>query len=86
MYYCLECERQLSEEDLTNYTEYGEYWGSQYSESSKVCPYCKGEVIHLTKKCDCCGQYITGEYIETDDEKYYCDNCYVKGDMSENVY
>lgn len=84
LYYCLRCERLLSEEALAIHTEHGEFWGSPYSETTKVCPYCKDEVIHLTKKCDCCGEYITGEYIETNDKNYYCENCYVKGDVTED--
>lgn len=86
MHYCFNCERFIAEEALLHHTERGEFWGAEYSETTKVCPHCKEDVVYLTKRCSCCGEYITGEYIQTDDEKYYCENCYVKGDMSEDVY
>lgn len=84
MYYCVECNKLISEDSLSTYTEHGEFWGATYSETSKVCPFCKGEVIELTKKCDCCGEYITGEYIETKDRNYYCENCYIRGDVADD--
>lgn len=84
LFYCLQCENLFEVPKI--HTEYGECWGRGYSEITNVCPLCNGEVVHLTKKCGCCGEYITGEYIETQDGNYYCENCYTKGDILEDVY
>lgn len=83
MFYCLDCEKQFDNPKI--HTEYGEFWGAGYSEITNVCPLCNGDLIQLTKKCDCCGEYITGEYIETRDKNCYCENCYTRGDILSDV-
>lgn len=84
LYYCDRCDKLLHKDGLLTYTEYGEFWGSPYSETLQLCPFCKGEIIKLTKICSCCGEYITGEYILTENEEYYCGNCYKKGDVTKD--
>ena len=84
MLFCTDCGRVIEEEDeLAEYMERGEFWGSEYTEVSKVCPKCKGSAtIVLTKKCDSCGEYITGAYVTTMDGRFYCENCYTEGDVN----
>ena len=40
------------------------------------CPYC-GEAYVGTHKCDCCGEWITGNYIKTEDGQRICEGCYI---------
>lgn len=84
MLYCTDCGRVIEEEDeLAEYIERGEFWGNEYTETSNVCPKCKSSsIVALTKKCDCCGEYILGAYITTVDNKSYCENCYTEGDVN----
>lgn len=77
-YICSGCGHILDEEDLINYTERGEFWGSEFTETVKVCPICKGYVNETTLKCSCCDAYISEDYISTDDGHNYCNNCYRK--------
>ena len=81
MFYCMDCGTILEEEKLCDYKEMGEFWGSEYTVTSKVCPKCKSSaVLEITKRCDFCGEYIIGEYIAAADGRSYCENCYMKGD------
>lgn len=84
MLYCTDCGTVIEEEnELAEYIERGEFWGGEYTEVSKVCPKCKSSaVVVLTKKCDCCGEYVLGVYITTIDGKSYCENCYTEGDVN----
>lgn len=85
MFYCTDCGTVVGEKDeLFEYKERGEFWGSEYITISKVCPKCKSfAIIELTKRCNCCGEYILGTYITTMDDKSYCENCYTEGNIDE---
>jgi formylmethanofuran dehydrogenase subunit E len=47
-------------------------WESQYS-----CPKCHGDYAE-TYKCDLCDEYIVDDYIELDDGRKVCHNCYIE--------
>lgn len=85
MFYCTDCGAILDEKnELAEYKERGEFWGSEFTTISRICPKCKSSaIIELTKKCDYCGDYIIGIYITVADGKLYCENCYTKGDINE---
>jgi hypothetical protein len=79
MFVCLDCGEIFSEPSYweeTHGLEYGPY------ESMSGCPYCGGAYSE-TFECDCCGEYITGEYYEIDDMRY-CDNCVIHRDISDD--
>lgn len=77
-YICKDCGRGFDEDELIDYVERGECWGGEFTEHIKICPCCKGFVRENTLKCSCCDEYITGEYITTEDGRNYCNNCYVQ--------
>ena len=39
------------------------------------CPRCKGDYTKAIQ-CDCCNEWITGDYITTEDDRRYCEDCY----------
>ena len=46
------------------------------------CPYCGGAYAEA-HECDCCGEWITGGYIKTEDEKRYCGKCYATMELGD---
>lgn len=78
MYICYECEcvfqepERYCEKHGLSYGPY-EYWDG--------CPHCGGAYTE-TYRCDACGEWITGEYVEINDEKY-CDNCFTLYDVRD---
>ena len=40
-----------------------------------VCPHCGGAFVEA-HRCDCCGEFITADYIMVQDGKCYCEECY----------
>lgn len=34
-------------------------------------------------ECDCCGEWITGNYIKIEDGKRYCENCYITMELGD---
>ena len=72
MYICLECDAKF--EKPMYYRETHGLDTPPYEEF-EACPCCGGAFAE-TYECDCCGKWITGEYIETDDGYRYCDKCY----------
>lgn len=72
MFVCLDCGEVFEEPvywEETHGLDHGPY------EQWSGCPKC-GEAYVETYLCDCCNEWITWDYIETDDGKRYCDNCY----------
>lgn len=49
-------------------------------EELEVCPACYGICILEAKPCGCCGEYVTGAYIQTEAGDVICDSCYVVKD------
>ena len=52
-----------------------------YNEHYTGCPYCGGAYVEA-QICDCCGDYITGDFVVIDDQ-VYCDNCFTLHNISE---
>ncbi len=57
------------------------YWEERHGldtppyEQWSGCPRCYENYIEAFK-CDFCGEYITSDYIKTEDDEKFCDNCY----------
>ncbi len=49
-----------------------------------VCPYCESTDIHQSHRCNVCGDWITGSYVETVDDNRICDGCYTKHDVEDD--
>ena len=49
-----------------------------------ICPNCGGAFVRA-KRCDCCGEVITGEYIKVNDGRCYCDDCCLKYDIADDL-
>jgi hypothetical protein len=61
MYVCLDCQHIF--EEGKHYVEAHGLDAPPYEEFDG-CPKCGGAYVEA-KKCDCCGEYITGDYIKT---------------------
>lgn len=78
MFVCIECGRLFEEP---------QYWEERHGldtppyESLSGCPYCGGVYVK-TFPCDCCGEYITGRYVQIDNKRY-CENCYMFCDVTD---
>ena len=82
MLVCLECGYVFDEGDAAIWREdRGEFWGSPCSEELSGCPRCKRACVEAYK-CDCCGEWISGDYIKIDGDRY-CENCYDKYELGE---
>lgn len=70
---CLDCGEVFSDP-----SHWEERHGFDYGpfEQRSGCPYC-GEAYTEAYKCDCCGEWITGSYIKTDNGLRICEGCYV---------
>lgn len=67
-YFCLDCEGVFTEpKQITEL--HGERWDA--------CPFCGGSFVKAIL-CDCCKEYVTSDYIKTEDEQIFCDNCFLK--------
>lgn len=79
MYICLNCREVFSE---PSYWE--ERHGFDYGpfEQWSGCPYC-GEGYVKAKKCECCGEYIVGTYIQIDSGERFCKDCYCTMDLGD---
>ena len=72
MYICLDCEEIFV--FPKKYVELHDLDCPPYEEHNG-CPNCGGTYVP-TFECDCCGEYITGDYVEVDYGNFYCSNCY----------
>ena len=78
MFICTDCEYLF--EDPKYYVEkhgldtppYEEFYG---------CPHCAGAFVE-TFKCDLCGDWIIGNYVKIDNDRY-CEDCYTKYELGE---
>lgn len=81
MFLCLECGAIFETPRL--YREHqGEYFGYSAYEEYEACPCCAGAFVE-TYECDCCGKWITGEYVELADGSLYCEECYCIKDIGD---
>lgn len=79
MWICLDCNELF--QDPVHYVNthnldtppYEEYYG---------CPYCGGTYVEA-HECDCCGEWIIGDYIKTEDGKRYCEKCYTTMELGD---
>jgi hypothetical protein len=46
------------------------------------CPNCSGAYTGAIK-CDICGEYITGTYVEVSDGQFICEGCYTEKEIGE---
>lgn len=72
MYVCLGCYSTFE-----NPLEYKE----DHGETFYICPNCEDTDFKETFMCDCCGEYVNGEYVEIDQNKY-CENCFLVKDIA----
>ena len=78
MFVCLECGR-LFEEPAVWEEKHGLDYGPY--ELWSGCPLCHGGYTE-TYRCDCCDEFITGDYIMVDDKRY-CSDCCVSMTIGE---
>ena len=79
MFVCLECGKTFEEPTRwkeTHGLDYGPY------EECGGSPCCGG-AYGTAFECDCCGEWITGEYIKTDNGKRFCENCIIHYELGE---
>lgn len=72
MFICLDCGKIF--EEPIHFTERHGLDSPPYEEYDG-CPGCGGAFAE-TYRCSCCGEWITDDYIKTDDDKRYCSDCY----------
>lgn len=79
MFVCKECGETFTE--AKRYVE--KHVPGDYScdECYTGCPYCGGAYVEAYI-CDCCGDYISGDFVVVDDQRY-CDSCFTLHNISE---
>ena len=78
VYICLDCGETF--EEPKRYTETHGLDSPPYEEWN-VCPYCGGAT---TYKCDVCGKWIDGEFVEIlPNHEVYCDKCFDLKDIED---
>lgn len=79
MFLCLDCDALFEEPK-----EYIETHGlsSPPYESWSGCPNCGGAYVK-TIPCECCGEWITGEYVKFNDYTVACEDCYSIKDIRD---
>ena len=81
MFVCLECGETFDEP--THWEEkHGLNYGPYEQWSGSPCCKC---AYSKAFECDCCGEWITGNYVKTDDGKRFCDNCIISYELGEEV-
>ena len=81
MWYCTECKSTFTEPKIiTDYVTNDPY---PMGPTISVCPFCHSDMFVEAIECSCCGSYIAGEYIQTKDNSYYCEDCYTVCDNTE---
>ena len=81
MYYCRDCKNVIDDSDIRYIWEKNEFWGATYNDTIKVCPYCKSNNfrnIDDNPKCSSCQEICIDNYIRTEDDRCYCEECYLK--------
>ena len=46
------------------------------------CPKCYGTYVEA-RRCDNCGEFITGAYVKTENGERFCENCYDTYELGE---
>jgi hypothetical protein len=78
-YICVEC-FNIFEEPL----RWEESHGLDFPpfEKHTGCPDCGGAYVEA-HKCECCGEYITGQYIKLNNQERICEACYVQMEIGD---
>jgi DNA-directed RNA polymerase subunit RPC12/RpoP len=79
MYLCLDCDRTFEE---PHYYEETHGLDSPPYETLSECPRCGGNFVE-TYLCDCCGKWITGEYVKLSNGTVACEQCYEVNDIGD---
>lgn len=79
MFVCLDCYCIFSE--TKHYVETHGFATGPYEEYDG-CPECGG-AYEETHECDCCGHWITDQYIKLNSGERICENCYTTYDLGE---
>lgn len=79
VFVCIECGRTFETPDY--WTETHGLDTPPYEEFS-ACPYCGSDYTEA-KRCDCCDEWISDDYIKTEDGKRYCNNCIAHMELGE---
>lgn len=72
-YICGDCEYIFDEDDLKK-------WEQPHGEIIIGCPKCGGNPVE-TFKCDCCDEWISGEYIKIENGDRFCEKCISYGNI-----
>ena len=81
MYLCVECGK-LFEEPIRHVETHG--LECPPYESWDGCPHCGGGYVK-TMRCDECGEWIIGEYVELTNGAKYCDACFTLMDIIDSL-
>ena len=79
MWVCTNCNFLFEDPD---YWEESHGFNDGQFEKWSGCPKC-GDRYVKAHECDCCGEFITGEYVKTEDGERYCENCYARYEIGE---
>ena len=81
LFVCIDCGKTFSEP--ARWTEdRGEYFGFPTCEEFVGCPYCYGAYA-VAHQCDCCDEWISDDYIKTEDGRRYCNDCIMHMKLGE---
>lgn len=81
MFLCVDC-GALFEEPRIHIERHG--LDAPPYEKWTACPECGGGYVK-TMRCKFCGDWITGDYVELDDESVVCECCYMVKNIVEDV-
>lgn len=81
MLICMEC-GALFEQAKVVFEQHG--LDTPPYEEFGVCPRCESTDICQSHRCDVCGEWITGGYVEIVDGNRICDDCYTKHDVEDD--
>ena len=81
MFLCTRCGK-IFDEPIAFFGEKTEHFGIPCREEFSGCPSCGNSFVE-TYRCDVCNEYIVGDYILTNDNKKYCEDCYLEYNIYE---
>lgn len=80
MLYCKNCKNVFEDSDIRYIWDKSEFWGATYIDNVATCPYCRSENIKNIDdhpRCSCCQEICIDNYIKTEDDRCYCEECYL---------
>ena len=81
MWVCVECGELFEEPE--HYVEKHNLDSPPYEEWDG-CPECAGTFVEAFR-CDCCDEFITGDYFEIENGKKYCQECCRSYELKDNI-